>query len=208
VDRYTDDDLKHLGEEMELLHPRDILRWAMETFAPRLGMATAFGAEGCVLLHMLAGLRDELGKDLYIFNLDTGYQFPETLELRERFQEKYGLTIHLEIYAGTGDLAIKSFNGLRASAAAITNDPYLSALTLTAPESAGDKEKVSLALLAAGQLAAYLEGQTGLPSQSANRGPYVTAPQISINGNSGVTSEIIDRMLGIGEEAIKDEPTD
>jgi phosphoadenosine phosphosulfate reductase len=96
VDRYTDDDLKRLGEEMESRPPRDILRWAMETFAPRLGMATAFGAEGCALLHMLAGLRDELGQDLYIFNLDTGYQFPETLELRERFQDKYGLTIRLE----------------------------------------------------------------------------------------------------------------
>jgi len=93
-------------------------------------------------------------------------------------------SIHLEIYAGTGDLAIKSLNGLLASAATIANDPYLATLTLTAPEPAGDKEKVSLALLAAGQLAAYLEGQTGLVSLGSGKGnSYVTAPQISINGN-------------------------
>ena len=96
MDTYTDSDLKRLSDEMEGQHPRDILRWAMATFAPRLGMATAFGAEGCCLLHMIAGLREEVDSDVYLFNLDTGYQFPETLALRERFQEKYGLTIHLE----------------------------------------------------------------------------------------------------------------
>jgi phosphoadenosine phosphosulfate reductase len=30
-----------------------------------------------------------------LFNLDTGYQFPETLETRRRLIEKYGLPIHL-----------------------------------------------------------------------------------------------------------------
>ena len=96
MDHYSDGDLKRLSDEREGWHPRDILRWAMETFSPRLGMATAFGAEGCAILDMLAGLRDETGRDLYLFNLDTGYQFPETLALRDRFREKYGLTIHLE----------------------------------------------------------------------------------------------------------------
>jgi 3'-phosphoadenosine 5'-phosphosulfate sulfotransferase (PAPS reductase)/FAD synthetase len=33
--------------------PQQILRWAVERFAPRLAMATAFGAEGCCLIHML-----------------------------------------------------------------------------------------------------------------------------------------------------------
>ena len=96
MDGYTTDDLKRLSDSMESWHPRDILRWAMETFSPRLGMATAFGAEGCTLLHMIAELRAETGRDPYLFNLNTGYQFPETLALRERIQNKYGLTIHLE----------------------------------------------------------------------------------------------------------------
>ena len=34
--------------------PQEILRWAVETFHPRLTMATAFGAEGCCIIHMLA----------------------------------------------------------------------------------------------------------------------------------------------------------
>ena len=43
-------------------------------------MATAFGPEGCVILHYLA----EISRGSTVFNLDTGYQFTETLELRDR----------------------------------------------------------------------------------------------------------------------------
>lgn len=66
-----------------------ILRWAVCTFRDKLTMATAFGAEGCCLLHMLA----EIDPDMRIFNLDTGYQFPETLQLRERIRERYGIEV-------------------------------------------------------------------------------------------------------------------
>jgi phosphoadenosine phosphosulfate reductase len=54
-------------------------------------MATAFGAEGCCLIHMLA----ELDPEVRIFNLETGYQFPETLELRERIKQRYGIEVEL-----------------------------------------------------------------------------------------------------------------
>jgi phosphoadenosine phosphosulfate reductase len=69
--------------------PQAILRWAVETFGSRLTMATAFGAEGCCLIHMLA----EIEPELRIFNLETGYQFPETLELRERIKQRYGIEV-------------------------------------------------------------------------------------------------------------------
>jgi phosphoadenosine phosphosulfate reductase len=69
--------------------PQAILRWAVERYFPRLTMATAFGAEGCCLIHMLA----EIEPRARIFNLETGYQFPETLELRERIKERYGIEV-------------------------------------------------------------------------------------------------------------------
>jgi phosphoadenosine phosphosulfate reductase len=69
--------------------PQAILRWAVERYYPRLTMATAFGAEGCCLIHMLA----EIEPRVRIFNLETGYQFPETLELRERIKERYGIEV-------------------------------------------------------------------------------------------------------------------
>lgn len=69
--------------------PQVILRWAVETFYPRLTMATAFGPEGNCIIHMLA----EIEPRVRIFNLETGYQFPETMELRERIKKKYGIEV-------------------------------------------------------------------------------------------------------------------
>ncbi|WP_165249938.1 phosphoadenylyl-sulfate reductase [Paludisphaera soli] len=71
--------------------PTEILRWAVERFGSRLTMATAFGPEGCILIHMLA----QIGATTRIFNLDTGYQFAETLAVRDRLMEKYGIEIEL-----------------------------------------------------------------------------------------------------------------
>src|SRR6266571_4076635 len=76
-------------EALEGEPPQAILRWAVERFHPRLTMATAFGAEGCCLIHMLA----EIQPAVRIFNLETGYQFPETLDLRERIKERYGIEV-------------------------------------------------------------------------------------------------------------------
>jgi phosphoadenosine phosphosulfate reductase len=71
--------------------PQEILRWAVTEFHPRLTMATAFGAEGCCLIHLLA----EIEPGVRIFNLDTGYHFVETLELRERIRQRYGIEVEL-----------------------------------------------------------------------------------------------------------------
>lgn len=71
--------------------PQEILRWAVETYHPKLTMATAFGPEGCVILHMLA----EIEPKVRVFNLDTGYQFPETLRLRDRIAERYGIEVEM-----------------------------------------------------------------------------------------------------------------
>src|SRR5882724_7105973 len=71
--------------------PREILRWAVEAFYPRLTMATAFGPEGCVILHMLA----EIEPRVRVFNLETGYQFEETLALRDTIAERYGIEVEL-----------------------------------------------------------------------------------------------------------------
>jgi phosphoadenosine phosphosulfate reductase len=75
--------------ELDQESPQGILRWSVEHFFPQLTMATAFGAEGCCLIHMLA----EIEPRVHIFNLETGYQFEETLELRERIKERYGIAV-------------------------------------------------------------------------------------------------------------------
>jgi phosphoadenosine phosphosulfate reductase len=87
----TADQIADASAKLEGASPQAILRWAVERFHPRLTMATAFGAEGCCILHMLA----EIQPKVRVFNLDTGYQFTETLELRERIKERYGIEVEL-----------------------------------------------------------------------------------------------------------------
>jgi phosphoadenosine phosphosulfate reductase len=84
-------ELASINAHLEGKSPQAILRWTVETYFPRLTMATAFGAEGCCLIHMLA----EIEPRSHIFNLDTGYQFPETLEVRERIRERYGIAVEM-----------------------------------------------------------------------------------------------------------------
>jgi phosphoadenosine phosphosulfate reductase len=71
--------------------PQEILRWAVRCFFPRLTMATAFGPEGNCIIHMLA----EIEPRVRIFNLDTGYQFAETHELRGRIRHRYGIEVEM-----------------------------------------------------------------------------------------------------------------
>ena len=89
VQAITADDVETASNSLESKSPQAILRWAVAEFYPRLTMATAFGAEGCCIIHMLA----DIEPDVRIFNLDTGYQFQETLDLRERIKERYGIEV-------------------------------------------------------------------------------------------------------------------
>lgn len=76
-------------KELEGASPQNILRWAVAHFYPKLTMATAFGPEGNCIIHMLA----EIEPRVRIFNLETGYQFQETLDVRERIKQRYGIEV-------------------------------------------------------------------------------------------------------------------
>jgi phosphoadenosine phosphosulfate reductase len=87
--KWTEEQFVGVNQYLKGASAQGILRWAVDTFHTRLTMATAFGAEGCCLIHMLA----EIDPGVRIFNLDTGYQFAETLELRERIKRRYGIEV-------------------------------------------------------------------------------------------------------------------
>ena len=85
------EELEWIAEQSRRLEgrsPEEVLAWAVRRYFPRFTMATGLGPEGCVIISMLAKIEPRV----YVFNLDTGYQFRETLELRERMNEKYGMT--------------------------------------------------------------------------------------------------------------------
>lgn len=68
--------------------PQAILAQAAEQY-PKLTFATGFGAEGCVLIDMIA----RAGLPVDIFTLDTGVLFRETYGLWHRLEKRYGVTI-------------------------------------------------------------------------------------------------------------------
>src|SRR5436190_14627361 len=47
-------EIESQNAELESATPEEILRWSIERFAPKFTMATAFGPEGMVILHMLS----------------------------------------------------------------------------------------------------------------------------------------------------------
>jgi len=91
------EELRAASPALESATPHEIIRWAVQTYFPKLTMATAFGPEGCVILHMLA----EIEPRTAVFNLETGYQFKETLELRDRIAQRYGIEVELKQPATT-----------------------------------------------------------------------------------------------------------
>lgn len=90
-------EIKDASARLETASPEEILRWVTTRFGDKFTMATAFGPEGMCLIHMLA----EIAPKSNIFNLETGYQFAETLELRERVKQRYGIEVQYKRAATT-----------------------------------------------------------------------------------------------------------
>jgi phosphoadenosine phosphosulfate reductase len=81
-------DVAAAAVELEALEPLEILHWAAKRVG-KLTFATGFGAEGCVVIDLIA--RNGLAIDL--FTLDTGVLFPETYVLWKQLESHYGVTI-------------------------------------------------------------------------------------------------------------------
>lgn len=82
-------EIKQLSRRFETRGVEEILEWAVERFSPRLAMTSNFGAEGVVVMDHLARVAPETP----IIYLETGFQFPQTDELKERLRARYGLNI-------------------------------------------------------------------------------------------------------------------
>src|SRR5215813_7728353 len=82
-------ELAAASSRLETARPEEIIAWGVERYAPYLTMATAFGPEGCVILAMLA----KIAPETFVFNLETGYQFQQTLDLCDQIAEKYCIEV-------------------------------------------------------------------------------------------------------------------
>lgn len=88
----TDAHIAEQAKTLDTLPPEEILAWAAEHFPGRIGLATGFGVEGCLLISLVG----RYGLPIDIFTLDTGLFFPETYALWRQLEVRYGLTIRAQ----------------------------------------------------------------------------------------------------------------
>ena len=87
--RIAPDQLAAVQSAAESWTPQRVLAWSFDTFDNRVAISSAFGAEGMVLIDMASRVR----RDFRLFTIDTEFLFPETYNLMDRIEEKYGITI-------------------------------------------------------------------------------------------------------------------
>ncbi len=75
--------------ETEKWRPEEVLNWAFATYRKDVAIASGFGIEGMVLLDLAARVRP----DFRVFTLDTDLLFPETYDLMDRVEKRYGIKI-------------------------------------------------------------------------------------------------------------------
>jgi phosphoadenosine phosphosulfate reductase len=89
MQQHIQDRIAEVQQVAETWTPQHALAWAFETFGNSVAISSAFGAEGMVLIDMASRVR----KDFRLFTIDTDFLFPETYNLMDRIEQKYGITI-------------------------------------------------------------------------------------------------------------------
>jgi phosphoadenosine phosphosulfate reductase len=82
-------DLERVKVLAENWKPEAILAWAFSTYGDEVALATGMGVEGMALLDMA----HRINPDVKVFTGDTEFLFPETYDLIERVESRYGITI-------------------------------------------------------------------------------------------------------------------
>jgi len=81
--------IEQLQIDAESWSPERLLTWAFDTFGEAVAISSAFGAEGMVVIDTAS----RLGRKFRVVTLDTEFLFPDTYNLMDRVEQKYGITI-------------------------------------------------------------------------------------------------------------------
>jgi len=82
-----------LSRAFDTASPEEILRWGLDTFAPRIALSASFGSpEGLVLLDMMHKIDPARTR---VFTIDTGRLPQETYDLMDRVRSRYEIEIEL-----------------------------------------------------------------------------------------------------------------
>jgi phosphoadenosine phosphosulfate reductase len=82
-------EVKTLQIAAETWNPERVLRWAFDKFGNVVAISSAFGVEGMAVIDIASRVR----KDFRVFTLDTEFLFPETYNLMDQVERRYGIAI-------------------------------------------------------------------------------------------------------------------
>ncbi len=85
----TTAEVRALDVKFSQQRTEEILGWAWQRFGARAAIGTSFQGAGLVMIH----LAKEHQLPFPVFTLDTGLLFPETLALKKRLEDFYGIGI-------------------------------------------------------------------------------------------------------------------
>jgi len=82
-------DVRRLDRDFANAPTAEVLSWAWRRFGTRAAIGTSFQSAGLVMIH----LARQAGLNFPVFTLDTGLLFPETVELKKRLEDFFGIEI-------------------------------------------------------------------------------------------------------------------
>jgi phosphoadenosine phosphosulfate reductase len=92
-------DFEKLNQAFETQNAEEIVHWAVKTL-PDMAMATSFGTESAVLLHLVT----QIDPHIPVLFTNTGFHFKETLEHRDKLVQRLKLNLReLKPEVSTGE---------------------------------------------------------------------------------------------------------
>jgi len=82
-------DIPSLQKEVKGKTPQETIAWFLNKFQDKISFSNSMGAEDQVITDMIC----KIDKSASIFTLDTGRTFPETFDLIDRTNKRYGINI-------------------------------------------------------------------------------------------------------------------
>ena len=83
------DQLEQVQLASEKWTAEQVLRWAFDKFGRDVAISSAFGAEGMTLIDMASHIQP----NFRLFTIDTEFLFPETYNLMDQIEDRYGIRI-------------------------------------------------------------------------------------------------------------------
>lgn len=87
----TQTDISALRLKVANKSPEEVIKWFLKKYKGKIALSNSMGAEDQVLTHMIC----QIDSSTPIFTLDTGRIFPETYDLIDRTNQRYGINIQV-----------------------------------------------------------------------------------------------------------------